>query len=172
VAAAAGIGFGVWKLTRPSPYFYPRPTIGTWSGGTLWGTAEFNRPRLETRAMRVALTDRRVRRIVGRRYRVIGDWSEADGVLLHVRLLGRPRSYDLVLPYASYGTIPDPPLACVPPRFLVGWYRDRARQVTDASLIVNLQQRRVVQIMTSAKLHVTSWVAGKPHPSCPEPLYP
>lgn len=162
-----------WRLAQnSSPYFYPRPPLGNWSGGALWGTTDFNSRALESKAIRAALGDVRVRRILGTRYRVTGDWSEVDGVLLHIQLLGKPSSYELDLPYSSYGTISNPPSECRPPNFVVGWYHDRAIGVTAVSLIVNMRERRVVQIMTSARSHRTSWVPGRPHGSCPEPKYP
>ena len=90
-------------------------------------------------------------------------------MLIHVNLLSKPRAYDLVLPYSEYGTVSDPPAECKPPNFVVGWYRDDARGVTAASLIVNLREERVIQIMTAATRHVTSWVQGLPHAACPYP---
>jgi hypothetical protein len=154
---------------RSSPYLYVRPQMGEWSGATMWGATPQVRPRLQAEVLDVALADPRTSLILGDEYRVIGDSSQGNGVLIHVDLLGEPRSYDLELPYSSYGTVEDPPDECRLPRYVMGWYHDAASGVTEAAIVVDLRRRRVIQVMTYAARHHTSWVTGKPHPACPYP---
>jgi hypothetical protein len=173
IAAIALVAWIFWPASQRGPqYSYVRPTIGSFSGATMWGTTISRRPRLDERAIKIALTNPHARAILGKRYRVTGDYSESNGVLLHVELLGKPRSYKFDLPYSTYSnSIRNPPADCTPPRYLVGWYHDVTRDVTGVALGVDLERRRLTDIMTFG-IHVTSWAKGKPHPACPGLLNP
>ena len=72
VAAIAIVALAVWRLS-PSPYRYVRPTIGTWSGGTMWGTTIQRRPALDAKVIRVALRNPEAKQILGRDFQVTGD---------------------------------------------------------------------------------------------------
>lgn len=171
VAAIGALALVTWMLWPGPAYLYVRPSLGSYSGASMWGTTEYRRPHLDARAMEIAKRNPEARAILGKRYRVTGDWGDSYGLLLHVNLLGQPRSYEYDLPYSTYATIQNPPPDCAYPRYLVGWYHDVAHDVIAAAITVDLTRRRVIQIMTSG-IHVVTWANGKPHPSCPAPLNP
>jgi hypothetical protein len=172
---AAGIAV-VGSRMQSNSYFYPRPTIGTYSGGSEIGAVCCRSRQIEAAALRVGRRDPRVSRILGRRFRSIGYESLVGQrvVMVQVELFGKPRSYDLDLPYEEFGTVnpKDEAPNCRGPRYVVGWYHDRASDAKLLSLSVDLTASQVIGIRTVAREHATSWVTGKPHPSCPEPKNP
>lgn len=162
VALGDGAGPSVWTVTGDDP----KVAFGAEDMGRV------NRS-LARRTLRVAKADPAFRRVVGSSPMLVVGTAvgfPATGAVALKLTVVRAGPVTADLPYWDMsGSIEkNAPIKCRYPHYVLGWIRDQATGIFAVYVTVDLPHRKVILIRTRAHRHVYSWIAGKPHPSCPQ----